>query len=683
MYAPTLASDVVQLPEVQVLNEPESSVGTLQVPPPFAQHQWDTILRRQRSRPKDGKGVKSTSMPSIFVNLSNLFEFAGWGTFDNLTFAPEDLAHGKASIQAVRRDRILGQFTASAIAGNAVLGSVFYALPAVVAISSVYAPISLFVACLSMFLWRPIMEELGSALPINGAPYTYFNNVANKKAALICASILVLDFLSTAVVSAATATSYLSGEVALPFPAWVGAAFILVVFTFLSLTGVRESARLALAMLSFHILTMIVLMIAAAVHWAHTGNEMLRDNWNAGKASSSSGMAHQIFNGVCLGVLGLTGFETTPSYLAKMKTNVFPLVLRNLHYPAILFNVILMTSILAIIRLPDITSGANILSLLADKVGGPWLRIWIVVDAMVVLCGGVLAGFVSSCQLFEQLALDRILPQFYLRTMRITSSPYISIFTCASLCALLYASAAADLSLLSKMFSFTFLCTMATFPFCLLLLKFHRGRLPRTPHTPLLLVFVTMSVSAVLIAGNIAIDPTTAGYFAPYFIGVFLIFLITQNKAGILRFVLWFYDHHSRFHSWKLTKGWGARIINIIATMKRQPVCILVKGDEIHILSRMLIYAYRNEVTSCVKIIHFTDNEKGMPSELEANARILDEAFPQITIDLVIVYAPFSPVSVATLAHRLNIPPSLMFMGCPGKDSPYELFEFGTRIITS
>ena len=24
-----------------------------------------------------------------------------------------------------------------------------------------------------MFLWRPVMEELASALPINGAPYTY------------------------------------------------------------------------------------------------------------------------------------------------------------------------------------------------------------------------------------------------------------------------------------------------------------------------------------------------------------------------------------------------------------------------------------------------------------------------------------------------------------------------------
>lgn len=113
------------------------SLETPQGPPPFAQHQWDTILRRQRSRPKDGKGVKSSSIPSIFVNLSNIFEFAGWGTLDNLTLSPEDLDHGKAGIQAVRRARLLGQFTASAIAGNAVLGSVFYALPAVVAISSV------------------------------------------------------------------------------------------------------------------------------------------------------------------------------------------------------------------------------------------------------------------------------------------------------------------------------------------------------------------------------------------------------------------------------------------------------------------------------------------------------------------------------------------------------------------
>ena len=62
---------------------------------------------------------------------------------------------------------------------------------------------------------------------------------------------------------------------------------------------------------------MVVLMIAAAVHWGHTGNELLRENWNAGKASTSSGVARQIFNGVCLGVLGLTGFESQLSFSSR------------------------------------------------------------------------------------------------------------------------------------------------------------------------------------------------------------------------------------------------------------------------------------------------------------------------------------------------------------------------------
>ncbi|KAJ6554543.1 hypothetical protein B0H19DRAFT_895908, partial [Mycena capillaripes] len=46
--------------------------------------------------------------------------------------------------------------------------------------------------------------------------------------------------------------------------------------------------------------------------------------------------------------------------------------------------------------------------------------------------------------------------------------------------------------------------------------------------------------------------------------------------------------------------------------------------------------------------------------------QFLDEAFPEIIIDLIIVRDSFIPVNVASLAHRLHIPTSLMSMGCPG-----------------
>jgi hypothetical protein len=61
-------------------------------------------------------------------------------------------------------------------------------------------------------------------------------------------------------------------------------------------------------------------------------------------------------------------------------------------------------------------------------------------------------------------------------------------------------------------FSLVWLTVMMLFPLSVLLLKFNRGRLPRTPETPLSLVFSTFAVAAAAFAGNIAVDPDTVGY---------------------------------------------------------------------------------------------------------------------------------------------------------------------------
>jgi amino acid transporter len=100
------------------------------------------------------------------------------------------------------------------------------------------------------------MEELASALPISGAPYSYFLNVSNKSLSTLGASLLLLDFTSTTVVALATAASYLAGEVKLPFPAFVGAIFVLVILAVVSLSGIKESARIALVVLAMHVSTL-------------------------------------------------------------------------------------------------------------------------------------------------------------------------------------------------------------------------------------------------------------------------------------------------------------------------------------------------------------------------------------------------------------------------------------------
>ncbi|KAI0070664.1 hypothetical protein K474DRAFT_1669815 [Panus rudis PR-1116 ss-1] len=658
---------------------PSDHVG----PPSFAAAQFDIVLRRQHTRPKDGGGVKHTAVPSRFLKLSNSFEFAGWGTLTRLELTSADCSKGEDSIQNTRRAKTLGQFTASALAGNAVLGSVFYALPAVVAASGVYSPISLLVATTILFLWRPIMEELASALPLSGAPYTYLLNVSSKWFALLGAAMLLLDFASTSVVSAATAATYLAGEVSLPFPSYLGTVIILVIFTTISLSGLRESARIALAVLSLHILTMIVLFVASIIAWSRVGNSQLHANWATGRGSvTPDHILHQVFNGFCIGMLGLTGFECTPSYVSSIKPGRFPLVLRNLHYPAILLNCLAMLFLLALVPYDSILSGANVLSALAEVAAGKWLRIWVVVDAVVVLCGGVLTGILGASELSNRLSHDRLLPQLFLRRLPVTGAPFASMISFAVFCGVLYATAGASLSIVSKMFSCIWLIVMTLFPVAVLLLKFNRGRLPRQPHTPLSVVFLALLIAFVAIGGNISIDPTIIGYAAAYLVVLAAIFYITMKKVRLIRWFLWTYDQSTFFHTSPITNKWGDKVANIMRRMRRQPVCVLVKTDEINRLFHKLMYVSQNEETSCLKLVHFYDEEDGIPSEMEANWKILDEAFPEITIDLVLVHGQFNPSNVAALAHRLEIPTSLMFMSCPGPHFPYPFADFGTRIIS-
>lgn len=63
---------------------------------------------------------------------------------------------------------LLGQFRATSVPGNAVFGSVFYSLPAIVAQSRTLSPLSMLVACAVLALWRGVLVELGGAMRLNG-----------------------------------------------------------------------------------------------------------------------------------------------------------------------------------------------------------------------------------------------------------------------------------------------------------------------------------------------------------------------------------------------------------------------------------------------------------------------------------------------------------------------------------
>ena len=108
-------------------------------PPSFRDSQFDIILRRQRIRPAEGGGLKVTNLPSRFLNLPDHFEFAGWGTITHIKLDADDRRMGEEILSSSLRgnEKTMGQFVASGLAGNDILGSVFYMLPAVMTVSGV------------------------------------------------------------------------------------------------------------------------------------------------------------------------------------------------------------------------------------------------------------------------------------------------------------------------------------------------------------------------------------------------------------------------------------------------------------------------------------------------------------------------------------------------------------------
>ena len=104
-------------------------------------------------------------------------------------------------------------------------------------------------------------------------------------------------------------------------------------------------------------------------------------------------------------------FTGSPDYVAVVRGDAFPKVLRNIHYPTMILYALLMLVVLANIPLDVLNSAPNVLSVLAERVrllfqlgserpnqmstsqvGGRWMRIWVVVDASIVLSAGVLTG---------------------------------------------------------------------------------------------------------------------------------------------------------------------------------------------------------------------------------------------------------------------------------------------------
>lgn len=95
-----------------------------------------------------------------------------------------------------------------------------------------------------------------------------------------------------------------------------------------------------------------------------------------------------------------------------------------------------------------------------------------------------------------------------------------------------------------------------------------------------------------------------------------------------------------------------------------------------------MLYVKQNEHTNRVKVVTVVKNKNEVPPKLEKDLNFLNEAYPTIEIDFVVLTGKFGSDLIRELSVKWNIPVNLMFIGSPGTHFIYGLGELGgVRLI--
>jgi len=394
----------------------------------------------------------------------------------------------------------LNELQATAICGNDISSSCLYVSALTIMYAGQYAWVSLLIVAVVLFLFRKIYGEVVGAIPLNGGAYNVLLNTSSKKMASLAATLTVLSYMATAVISATEGMHYLHSV----FPivnVHIATIVVLLAFTYLAILGIGESAFVAVIIFITHLATLSLLVLASVWFLTQNGLDTFHFNWKL--PISSDGIPHALFLGFAAAMLGISGFESSANFVEEQQQGVFPKTLSNMWGIVSFFNPILALLIICIIPLTEVGAHKeSLLAYLGHTTGGSWLAHLISIDAVLVLCGAVLTSFVGVSGLLNRMTLDRILPNYFLKENK-RGSHYRIIISFLLLCVSVLVVTEGNIVVLAGVYTFSFLAVMGLFGIGNLLLKFKRRKLPRPEKARGFAVVVAVSLVITAFIGNI------------------------------------------------------------------------------------------------------------------------------------------------------------------------------------
>ena len=146
----------------------------------------------------------------------------------------------------------LNELQSTAISGNDISSSCLYVSSLTILYAGQYAWISLLIVGIVLFMFRKIYGEVVGAIPLNGGAYNVLLNTSTKRLASMAATLTVLSYMATAVISASEGMHYLHG-IFEGLNVTVATIIVLIVFTLLTILGIGESAIVAVGIFFKHL----------------------------------------------------------------------------------------------------------------------------------------------------------------------------------------------------------------------------------------------------------------------------------------------------------------------------------------------------------------------------------------------------------------------------------------------
>jgi amino acid transporter len=588
----------------------------------------------------------------------------------------------------LKKHEKLGELASTAISGNDISSSVLYVSALAIIYAGQYAWITLLIVATVLFFFRKIYGEVVGALPLNGGAYNALLNTTSKRMSSLAATLTLLSYMATAVISAKEGMHYFlhmfhASDNVIVF----ATAGLLALFAGLAIMGISESAKVAIGIFIFHLTTMTVLIASIAFYIFTNGFDIFIENWHSPVKNGSITAA--IFFGFAASMLGISGFESSANFVEEQKPGVFPKTLKNMWIVVGVLNPLMAFLALSMVKINDVNPDTLLIDM-ANNSAGSWLSTVISIDALLVLSGAVLTSYVGVTGLLERMTLDRIMPNFFLKkNSRGSSYRIILFFFFLSLSVL--GITWGNVETLAGVYTLSFLSVMLLFVIGNILLKVKRKHLPRPEVAPwggILLAFMAVIVA---IAGNILMpdmdDETKSKgmqnlkIFFIYFVPTLAFVMVMLNRTILLKVLLnivqYIFEPIRKFFL-RLHKG----IDHLIEDINSQEFVFFTKGKSIANMNKAMLYIRDNEHTKRVKIVKVLAPGEVPSEELVRNIKILDEEYPEIDIEFMPVEGKFGPELIKDLSIKWNIPINFMFIGPPDEKFPYRLEELGgVRLI--